>query len=146
MVTEFEKMLPDLKEAIDKKGEYIFNFSPKGNSMHPLIKQCFHVVHLKRAEKIRKFDILLYQRDNGNFVIHRVMKTKGDTLTMCGDNQIYKEKGIRFNQVLGIVSSLVTPDGRVIKCYGAKNYAYSLLIRLKMFFKRCFEFIKRRIK
>lgn len=145
MITEFEKMLPDLLQAIDKKGEYIFNFSPKGNSMHPLIKQNFYVVHLKKAEKIKKFDILLYKRDNGNFVIHRVMKVK-DTLTMCGDNQIYHEKGIRIDQVLGKVSSLIEPGGIVIKCYGAKNYVYSLLIRFKMFLKRCFEFIKRRIK
>ncbi len=146
MITEFEKMLPDLKKAICEKGEFIFNFSPKGNSMHPLIKQNFYVVHLKRAENIRKFDILLYRRDNGNFVIHRVIKVKNGTLTMCGDNQIYLEKGIRYDQVLGVVKTLVEPGGRVIKCYGPKNYAYSLLIRFHMFLRHIKEYIKRKIK
>lgn len=145
MITEFEKMLPDLQQAIDKKGEYIFNFSPKGNSMHPLIKQNFYVVHLKKAERIKKFDILLYKRDNGNFVIHRVMKVK-DTLTMCGDNQIYHEKGIRFDQVIGKVSHLVNKNGKIIKCFGFKNYVYSLFTRVHMFSRHIKEYIKRRMK
>ena len=100
--------------------------------MHPLIKQNFYVVHLKKAENIRKFDILLYKRDNGNFVIHRVMKTKGDTLTMCGDNQFVFEKDILPSQVLAKVSAIYKKD-RLVKLDSTGYNFYVKMLPLRRF-------------
>ena len=56
--------------------------------MYPLLSQYSGL----SPEQIQKNDILLFRRKSGAFVLHRVYRVEGDTLTMVGDNQVYLEK------------------------------------------------------
>ena len=77
--------------------------------MLPLIKQDVDSVVLVSVDGglLKKHDIAFYRRDNGQFVLHRVMSCEGDgTYTMCGDNQTYLEPGVRADQIIARVSKL----------------------------------------
>lgn len=62
-----------------------------GVSMRPFLRTGDFVYVELPGENIRKGDILLFRRPNGQYVLHRVMKIRGDTLLMLGDSQLEKE-------------------------------------------------------
>lgn len=61
-----------------------------GVSMVPFLR-AGDFVHVDPTGDIRKGDILLFQRPNGQYVLHRVMKIRGDCLWMQGDSQLQWE-------------------------------------------------------
>ena len=74
---KIEEMYPLISEIISSGGS--FRIFPKGISMLPTIKQGEDSVELAAPKKLRKYDIVLYKRPNGQFVIHRIMKIKNGT-------------------------------------------------------------------
>lgn len=98
-LVEMEELYPLMTEVIAKGGT--FRFYPRGTSMLPMLKQGEDSVELSAADLYTAGDVLLYRRDNGMFVLHRLIeKDKKGTLTMCGDHQWSLEYGIRPDQVL----------------------------------------------
>ena len=63
----------------------------KGVSMRPFLRDGNFVYVNLPGDRIRKGDILLFQRSNGQYVLHRVMKIQGERLWMQGDSQLQKE-------------------------------------------------------
>ena len=80
-----------------------------GRSMTPFLVPGRDTVYLSRLERpVQRGDILLYQRDSGQYVLHRVWKVEKDgSFTMVGDAQTELEPGIRENQIIAIVTSVV---------------------------------------
>ena len=73
--------------------------------MQPMLRQGKDSVTLTAPpEKLSRYDIPLYQRKNGQYILHRVVQT-GDTYTCIGDNQYYREEGIDHSQILAVVSA-----------------------------------------
>lgn len=62
-----------------------------GISMRPFLRTGDFVHVALPGEKIRKGDILLFRRPNGQYILHRVIKRKGDTYWMLGDSQLELE-------------------------------------------------------
>ena len=59
-----------------------------GNSMAPFLRHDRDQVLLRTCTApIRRGDILLYKRPNGQYILHRVVKVKRDHLWMAGDAQ-----------------------------------------------------------
>ena len=50
---------------------------------------------------VRRGDVVLYRRETGAFVLHRVVRTTPDTLTLCGDGQVALETGLPRTAVIG---------------------------------------------
>ena len=80
-----------------------------GSSMTPFLVDGRDTVYLARRERpARRGDMLLYQRSSGQYVLHRVWKAEKDgTFTMVGDAQTELEHGIREEQIIAIVTSVV---------------------------------------
>lgn len=75
----------------------------KGTSMTPLFKSGRDKVYIEKLKgKPKKGDILLYKRLSGEYVLHRVVKVQENTFTACGDNHLFLEHGIRFDQIIGV--------------------------------------------
>jgi hypothetical protein len=74
-----------------------------GNSMWPLFRHMRDRVLLAPHKSCKKGDIVLYQRENGKFVLHRIVKTEEETSICCGDNQCEKEI-IKNDWVLAVVT------------------------------------------
>jgi hypothetical protein len=94
---ELEDIQPLILEVIEKGGE--FRLYPRGISMEPLLHAGDDSVMLGEVGEINVGDVLFYRRTNGDFVLHRLIEKRGDTLTMCGDHQMALEFGILPSQV-----------------------------------------------
>ena len=106
---DLEELLPVIEEKLSNGGTFMF--SPKGESMLPTIRPNIDSVTVSPvADRLEKYDLPLYRRDNGQFVIHRVISVKKNSYVMCGDNQVIPEYNISDRHIIGIVTSIHRPD------------------------------------
>ena len=106
-----EELMPLIREQL-AEGKSV-KFSPRGTSMLPMLRQGVDRVILSPLpEKLKKYDLPLYQRDNGQFVLHRVIKT-GKTYTCMGDNQFTPEHGLRPDQMIAVVTAFCRGDNEI---------------------------------
>ena len=111
-VYNLSDMEPVLRKVLAEGGT--FPFYPKGTSMEPTIHQGIDQVLLKALpKKLKKYQMILYKRQSGAFVLHRIVKVEKDSYTMRGDNQFYTEPGLRREQMIGVVCKLKTPQGEI---------------------------------
>jgi hypothetical protein len=90
-------------EKLEQGGMVYFN--PRGTSMLPMLHNDGDMVKLIKPDgQLKKYDLPLYRRTDGAFVLHRVVGINSDgTYTMCGDNQWRLENGISHGQIVGKV-------------------------------------------
>lgn len=118
-----------------------FTIFPKGTSMLPLIVQGRDSVTLVKAEEFRTGDIAFYQRENGQYVLHRVIAADGETYTMCGDNQLAPEYGVKPEQLIAR-AAYVTRNGKKIAPGNPAYRLYTLLWR-SFFIRRAYFRLRR---
>lgn len=76
-----------------------------GSSMNPFLVHGRDTVYLSSLTRpVRRGDMLLYRRENGSYVLHRVFKAAPESLTMIGDAQTILEPGIQPEQVIAVVT------------------------------------------
>ena len=81
-----------------------------GNSMYPFLRHGRDTVYLQKVQRpLKKGDMVLYRRKNGQYILHRILLA-GDTLTLVGDNQTTAEPDIQKEQVLAVVSAVRRQD------------------------------------
>lgn len=84
-----------------------------GSSMTPFLADGRDTVYLSRLERpVRRGDVLLYRRESGTYVLHRVYAVEGACYTMVGDGQTELEPGIRQEQVIAIMTSALRKGKR----------------------------------
>lgn len=110
-VVSIDEIVPLMKEQINRDG--CVKFTPKGNSMLPTLRNNLDSVTLMKPRfPLKKYDIVFYLRDNGQYVLHRIVKAEPDgTYIMRGDNQFCNEAGLRAEQIIGVVKKF-TRKGR----------------------------------
>jgi len=100
------------EEILEKEGRLIY--SNVGDSMLPLIRQGRDLLLIERPSgRLKKYDVPLYRRESGQYVLHRVLKVREEDYVICGDNRWQKETGISDRQVLGVLTAVIR-DGREI--------------------------------
>ncbi len=96
---ELSELYPLMDEVISAGGT--FRFYPRGTSMLPLLVQGSDSVVLGSAADIKIGDAVFYRREDGAFVLHRLVGIHNGLYTMSGDHQgLSMEHGIRPEQVL----------------------------------------------
>lgn len=119
-----EELMPLIRELL-AEGKTV-KFSPKGTSMLPMLRQGIDSVVLSPLPRqLRKYDLPLYQRANGQYVLHRIVKT-GKAYTCIGDNQFALEAGLRQDQMIAVVSAFYRGNRKI----GVKAVHYQLYCRL----------------
>lgn len=94
---------PILKQTVLSGGTA--EITVTGHSMLPLLLDRVSRVRLTALTEPKRGDIVLYRRDNGVYVLHRIMDCEADgTYTMCGDNQYMPEHRIRKEQLIARVT------------------------------------------
>lgn len=107
-VTRMDALMPLFLERL-AAGQTV-RFSPMGVSMLPMLRQGIDSVELSPVpEKLKKFDLPLYRRENGQYVLHRIVEV-GSTYTCIGDNQFLLEPGVEYGQVLALVTAFYRGD------------------------------------
>lgn len=88
-------------------------FGPRGTSMLPMLRQGIDVVELSPISRgLKKYDLPLYQRDSGQYVLHRIVSV-GETYTCIGDNQFVFEPNVRHDQMIALVTAFTRGDKRI---------------------------------
>ena len=131
-----------IDEVLASGGE--FRLYPKGTSMLPLLVQGKDSVILKRKshDQLKKHDIAFYRRESGQFVLHRIMKIEANgSYTMCGDNQLVMERGIRADQIIGYVSEIY--KGEKLRRLSSLRYRAYMFFWMCMPYRQIIRFPKR---
>lgn len=99
-----------------------------GMSMYPFLREGKDQVELYPAsyEQISYGDIVLIQRETGEFVLHRIIKKKSDCFYMVGDAQQWIEGPLRKNQLKAVVKKIKRQQ-RIINC---NNPLLIVLVRI----------------
>ena len=119
-----EQLLPLIQERL-ASGESV-QFTPQGTSMRPTIYGGRDQVILSPLpEKLKKYDLPLYRRDDGQFVLHRIVKA-GQNYTCVGDNQFVLEEGVPREWMIALATGFV----RKGKYYSTDGIVYQIYCRL----------------
>lgn len=104
------ELLPFVEEAFSRNTT--FKIPITGTSMNPYFVQGRDYVFIKKPDSPLEIgDIPLYRRDDGAFVLHRIVDKDENGYVMCGDNQFILEKGITDNHIIGVVCTICR-DGK----------------------------------
>lgn len=116
------EIYPIIKEKIDNGGTVKLPIT--GKSMRPLLVWGRDTVEIVKCDKAKKGDIIFYLRDNGQFVLHRIIGTDENGYILCGDNQWVKEHGIQDRHIIAVVS-LIERKGKVFSVTNIPYRIYS---------------------
>ena len=109
--TRMEVIMPFIREQLETGGKV--RISPRGVSMLPMLRQGIDTVTLSPVpERLKKYDLPLYQRDDGKYIRHRIVKA-GEDYTCIGDNQFVYEPGVRHDQMIAVVTSFTRGDREI---------------------------------
>ena len=137
---ELESLFPLIKQKLASGGD--ITFGPKGVSMLPLIRQGIDSVKISPVNDVlKKYDVPLYRRADGQFVLHRIVDVQNNTYTMCGDNQCVLEKGVTHDMIIGVMTEIIKPEG-VIRTTDKSYISYCKKQVRKQFIKRQLHPIK----
>ena len=136
------------EEEINKTGKLIY--TNVGDSMMPLIRQGKDLLIIEKVNgRLKKYDVPLYKRDSGQYVLHRILKVRKNDYVICGDNRWGREYGIQDRHIIGVLTEIIR-DGREVSVNDKKYKIYVHLwcdfFWIRAFILRTKHFIKRRLK
>ena len=88
----------------------------RGTSMLPLLKEGKTLVELvdKDQKQLKKGDIVLYKKNDGTLVLHRIIKAEGsDTFIVLGDHQFKNAERVNQNQIIAVAEGFFV-NGRYV--------------------------------
>ena len=118
----YEKIKPLLDEGQN------LEIHPTGTSMFPLLESRDSVLlkPLRDVCKVKKNDILLYRRESGLLVLHRLCKVKEDGYYFVGDNQTEVEGPLQASALLAVTTDIC----RHGRWFSVKHPVYRFFSRL----------------
>lgn len=107
---------------LNQRGHIVF--TNVGTSMMPLLRQGrdLMVIEKKGPERCRKYDAVLFRRDNGQYVLHRILAVRERDYLIVGDN-CYQKEYVDESHILGVLTKVVR-DGRTISVEDRMYQAY----------------------
>ncbi len=89
-----------LEAALEESG---FLIRPVvGDSMMPMLDQkCDSVKIVPVTAPLKKYDLPLYRRPNGQYVLHRIIALKKEYCITCGDNRWESER-VPYEWIIGV--------------------------------------------
>ena len=99
-------MKASFEDILARDGRLVY--TSVGDSMHPFLRSGEDLLVIERITgRLKKYDVPLYRRDSGRYVLHRVVKVRRDDYVLCGDNRYRRETGITDRHVLGVLTAIV---------------------------------------
>ena len=113
------------EEQLAQNGKLIY--TNKGDSMMPLIKQDRDLLIIESVHgRLKKYDVPLYKRDSGQYVLHRILQVRKNDYVICGDNRWIKEYGIQDRHIIGVLTAVVR-NGKEVS---VNDWKYKLYVHL----------------
>ena len=119
-----EVLMPLLRERL-AAGQTVRYLPFRGVSMLPMLRQEKDSVELAPLpEKLKKYDLPLYQYPSGKYVMHRVVDVK-DTHYICLGDNLTDQEIIYPEQMIAVVSAFRRGEKRI----GVEDPRYRLYCR-----------------
>ena len=114
------------EEEIRRSGYLIYR--NVGDSMLPLIRQGRDLLLISRKPegRLNQYDVPLYRRDSGQYVLHRILQVRKDDYVLCGDNRWQRETGISDRHIIGVLTAVIR-DGKQLP---VTDWRYRLYVHL----------------
>lgn len=109
-----------IEDILDKEGFYVSTSS--GYSMLPFLRDRTDTIIIRKKDKYKKYDVVLYKRNN-QYILHRIVRCNDNYYIIRGDNCYYNEDDISYNDVIGCLD----------ECYRGEKY-----INLNSFFYKLY--------
>lgn len=122
----------DIEKLLDQ-GRAV-QIKPRGYSMYPLFvpeRDEAVVAPVSDTRQLKRGDVVLYRRDAGILVLHRIWKRKGDEFYLVGDNQREIEGPLRPDQMKGILVQVIRNGKRFSVGNVIYRFAAELWLRLR---------------
>lgn len=134
-----------IEEQLQTQGYYVS--TTVGWSMFPMLRNRRDRVIIRPvgAERLKKYDLPLYHRPDGKYVLHRVIGVKPDHYVIRGDNTYVKEH-IPDAWIVGYVTEFyrgghhVSADARRYRFYAG---VWNFLFPARWLFVHCRRFAAR---
>ena len=118
------QVMPQVKEQLTTGKRVMLSFN--GISMRPLLEPKRDMVELSALpDKLKKYDLPLYQREDGQYVMHRIVKVD-EAYGCMGDRQFELEYPVRHDQIIAVVTAFVRKGKR----YSVEDWRYKLYCRI----------------
>lgn len=109
-------------------------FTVVGNSMYPIFRNNVEKVTVVKANIVKKYDVILYHRADGSYVLHRVVGKGELGYKLCGDNQLLVEYPVEREDVIAVMTSFER-NGKEVSAdclwYRMYSFVWCLLIPLR---------------
>lgn len=105
----------------------------KGNSMLPFIRGGRDLVLVCKTPEVKVGDVVLARTTAGNYVIHRVFGEEPGIFILKGDGNLVGTEKCALVDVMGTVTEVRKPSGRVLNPTSVKNWQ-----KLPLFLRRVF--------
>ncbi len=137
---------PVIEEKVNSGGKV--RFTVTGISMFPFLSNRRDQVTVGNADHIKKYDVVLHRRKDGDYILHRVIGIKNGTYIIAGDNETEKEYGVEKSQIIAKVVGFtrkgieIDPGNPVYKLYSRvwvfvfplRRIILEVLIRIRRLF------------
>ena len=114
------------ENEINRSGKLVY--TNVGDSMKPLIRQGKDLLIIEKADgRLKKYDVPLYRRDSGQYVLHRILKVRENDYIICGDNRWQKEYGITDRHIIGVLTAVVRNGNHAIS---VSSFRYRIYVHI----------------
>jgi len=138
-MAKMKDIVPIIVSSIEKGLE--FELPVKGTSMLPLFNQDNTTVFLIKSLEYKKNDIVLYKRNDGHYVLHRIFKKKKDSYNMLGDHQVSVEEGILESQIICKVTKY--KKNKKLYTMSGLRYKFYVLLWRSVFIRKIYFKVKK---
>jgi hypothetical protein len=109
------ELSPLMTEVLQNDGKVILTVT--GVSMLPMLRHRRDKVCLIKPEEkhLKKYDIPLFIRPDGKYILHRIVAVRQEGYAVIGDNQCVKEYPVLPSQVTGVVKGFWR-NGKYTSC------------------------------
>lgn len=122
--------MTDFSAVIRERGKYVG--PPAGPSMQPLLRMHRDAAVLVSPKfPLKKYDVILYRRQGGQYVLHRIIGVRKDGYVLCGDAQWRKEYPVTDSMVVGVMQGYFRGE----KYHSCNEFPYRLYSVLRCAFR-----------
>jgi hypothetical protein len=122
------------EQELERTGSLMF--TTVGRSMRPFLRsgEDMMVIEARKDSRFRPRDVVLYRRKSGKYVLHRIMAVHKADYVLCGDNCWELERGIRDEQILGVLTAVIREGKRLdvsSRSYRFKVFSWWMLFPIR---------------
>lgn len=123
-------MAKTIEQVLAEQGQGFFQTS--GNSMEPLLHHRKSTVVIQaKTSRLQRWDVALFRRPTGEYVLHRVIRVKPDGYRILGDNRLWPET-VPAGWVIGVMTGFYPDEsGQYISCQSPAYQAYLKTLGLR---------------